>query len=535
MGFFLSIIILWFIRTAKSILFWLYLWQLKEYHIGRFVDHFRTTKGQQIFLNWLFGGKLVLAAGFFIFPAALPAALFVLYFFESAKVLQDTARGVIRKPVFTAKVFFLAAVEFAAAATAAVGLFIFFPASVTHFAFGLLLFDIFAPVFVSAIVLAFQPFAVLARMQVIEKAKRKRTLFPKLVAIGITGSYGKTSTKEFLATILSEKFHVLKTREHQNSEVGVAQCILRDLRPEHEVFVCEMGAYGKGGIKLLCDIAKPKIGILTGINEQHMATFGSQEKIMQTKFELIESLPEEGTAILNFDNDKIKNQIAKIKNKNQKLKKIIFYSIIDSNADIWAEDIHAEKEHVSFLVLTKNGDRSHFRVHVLGAHYVPNLLAAVAAAKELGMTLEEIAQACKKITPQMAGMTMKKGINGATIINATYSANPDGVISHVEYLKIWPGRKLIIMPCLIELGRASKEAHQRIGRKIGEVCDGAIITTKERLDDLKSGAREAGMREESILFLENPKEIFEKIKEFSADVILLEGRLQKSFIELVQK
>ena len=144
-------------------------------------------------------------------------------------------------------------------------------------------------ILIPLLILSFQIPSALWRKNLINKAKQKRLKFKNLLVIGITGSYGKTSTKEFLATILSEKYKVLKTKEHQNSEVGVSQCILNDLKPEHEIFVCEMAAYNRGGIKLLCDIVKPKIGILTGINEQHMATFGSQENIIKTKYELIES------------------------------------------------------------------------------------------------------------------------------------------------------------------------------------------------------------------------------------------------------
>jgi len=153
------------------------------------------------------------------------------------------------------------------------------------------------------------------------------------------------------------------------------------------------------------------------------------------------------------------------------------------------------------------------------------------------MSLEEIARACRKIEPGQSGMQLKKGINGFNIIDATYSANPDGVIAHLEYLKIWPAqrdeplfdlryrsvKKVIIMPCLIELGKASKEVHKRIGQKIGEVCDLAIITTRERFEDIKGGA----IKKENILFIENSKEILEKIKIFCKpeDVVLLESRV----------
>ncbi len=318
--------------------------------------------------------------------------------------------------------------------------------------------------------------AVLARNQIIKKAKIKREGFEDLLVIGITGSYGKTSTKEFLYTILSEKFNVLKTEAHQNSEIGVSQCILNDLKEEHEIFICEMGAYNRGGIKLLCDIAKPKIGILTGINEQHLSTFGSQEKIIKGKYELIESLPEKGLAIFNGGND----YCLELYQNTSKPKRLY-----GKEGDIWPEDIEVAKDSVSFKVFSKDGDKAEFKINLLGSQNVENILGAVCCAKELGMSLKEIARACEKIKPEQGAMKLLKGKNGLNIIDSTYSANPDGVIADLNYLKIWPGRKVIVMPCLIELGRASKEVHKRIGQKIGEVCDLAIITTKDRYKEIR--------------------------------------------------
>jgi len=413
---------------------------------------------------------------------------------------------------------------------------------------GLLAFDIITPLIVSAIIFIFQPLAVLGRNRIIKKAKKKRAEARDLLVIGITGSYGKTSTKEFLATILSEKFNILKTKEHQNTEIGVSQCILNDLQPKHEIFICEMGAYKRGEIKLLGDITKPKIGILTGINEQHLATFGSQENIVKAKYELIESLPEDGLAIFNGDNPYCFELYRKTL-----IKKIVYglqSSISGKPPDIWAHNVKTEKDFVTFKTYSKD-DSADFKVNVFGAQNVLNILGAVAVAKELGMGLEEIARACRKIESGQSGMQLKKGINGFNIIDATYSANPNGLISHLEYLKIWPGKKVIIMPCLIELGKVSKEVHKRIGQKIGEVCDLAIITTKERFKEIKDGASEKGMKDENVLFLENPKEIFKKIKSFCresaeasphlsprsasprsvGDVVLLESRVPKELVD----
>lgn len=532
MIFLYTLVILWFSRTARHILFWLYLWQLKEYHIGRFLDHFRTAKGKQIFLNPLFGAKVFLFFWFFISREFFLRILFFLYLFETGKAAWDFFKKTFLKPVFTPKILILTG---AGLLTESALLVFIFLNTLGYFGLGLLGLDIFGPFIISAIVLLLQPFAVLGRARIIQKAKQKRSAIKNLLVIGVTGSYGKTSTKEFLAAILSEKFKVCKTKAHQNSEVGVSQCILQDLKPEHEILIVEMGAYGKGGIKLLCDITKPNIGIVTGVNEQHLALFGSMENILSAEGggELMESLQKDGIVILNWDNDKIKNQKLNIKNTNQKLK-IIKYST-KSQEDLWAEDITVEKEYVSFRGVARDNDVAQFKVNVLGAHYVSNLLAAAACAKELGMTMIEIAEQCKKITSNMAGMTLKKGVSGVNIIDATYSANPDGVIAHLEYLKVWEGRKAIIMPCLIELGKASREVHRRIGKKIGEVCDLAIITTKERFNDIKLGAMETGMEEESILFLENPKEIFEKINKFAIEesTLLLEGRISRQTTNLL--
>ena len=495
----------WFIRETKAILFWLYLWQLKEYQILRFLAHFRTDRGKKLFFNWLFISKIALllyALLLSFYPKLLPwyfyaAWIFILiffYIFESIKFFIDIILRKIKKPILTQKTLTLISANLIL--TILFAFFLFREIRFIYwFFFGLLSFDIFSPLLISGIVLLFQPITVLLRNRIIKKARKKRGRFKDLIVIGITGSFGKTSTKEFLATILSEKFKVLKTKNHQNSEMGVSQCILNDLKPEHEIFVCEMGTYNRGGIKLISDIIKPKIGVLTGINEQHLATFGSVENIIKTKYELIESLPADGTAFFNA-----KNKYCLELYQKTKIKKCLY----GEAAKFFGEE---------------------------------NLLGAIAVARELGMTEEEISLACQKTEYKLPGIQIKKGINGLTIIDATYSANPDGVIAHLEYLKTFPGKKVIVMPCLIELGKASIEVHKKIGQKIGQICDLAIITTKERFKEIKDYNPPTtllpGGRVPEVLFIENPKEIFKKIKNFceSDDVVLLEGRLPSQLIQ----
>lgn len=517
---------LWFIRTVKAILFWLYLWQLKEYHIGRFVDHFRTAKGKSLILNPILISKYILLVIFLAFflssileflnilsipvPSLLASVLFVamgsaFLLFVSIYVADGVIDGVwklFRKklfiPVFTKKIIILTTVSLALTTLLLVLLFQFSQivyvalrwdlfASLFFLAIGLLLFDLLTPVLISLVILVFQPLAVFGRKLTIQKARQKRAQFKNLTVIGITGSYGKTSTKEFLFAILQKKFRVVKTPEHLNSEVGVSQTILQDLCDDTEIFICEMGAYNKGGIKLLASIAKPSIGVLCGINQQHMATFGSQENIIQAKYELIESLPENGTAFFNSKN----RYCVELYNKTN-IKKVLY------------------------------GQTASFRGE-------ENILGAMAVAKELGMTDEEISGAVKGIDATFPGAKIQKGKDGLTVIDATYSANPDGVIAGLEYLNTFPGKKIIVMPCLIELGKASKEVHKRIGEKIAEVCDLAIITTEDRIEDIQEGVRRTE-KAVPVLFLENPQEIVEKIKSTTneGDVVLLEGRIPPS-------
>ncbi len=560
MNLLLFLIFFWFFRTTKAVLLWIYLWQIKEYRIDRFKAHFSTEKGKRLIANKLLLIKVILVFGFLFSSVLLPFfsflstavflvfLLLILYFLEILKTFKDFFQRKIKKPILTKKTIPILFFTFI--------LFIFIPIFLWQkiyygqviydypplhaFCFWILLIDIFTPIIVSAVILFFQPIAVLWRNKAIRQAKQKREKFKDLLVIGITGSYGKTSTKEFLNVILSQKYKVLKTEGNNNTEIGVANTVLQKLKKEHQIFICEMAAYKIGEIKTICEIAKPKIGILTGINEQHIALFGSQENIIKAKFELIESLPKNGLAIFNGNNKFCQELYLKTQKPKKLCNRFLPIGRNLLQADFWAEDIKIEKEAVNFRFFSKDGDRANFKINLLGAQNIENILTATCCAKELGMSLEEISRIYQTIKPMPGAGKLIKTKNNLNIIDATYSANPNGVISHLDYLKVWSGKKVIVMPCLIELGKASREVHQRIGRKIGEVCDLAIITTKECFENIKNGIESGGNDSRpnlvgivpdrtKILFLEDPEKIFEKIKEFNQpeDIILLEGRMSK--------
>jgi len=541
------IIIFWFFSVFKNALFYLYLWQLKEYQFYRFLDHFRTEKGKRLifnkiiilkifilffFLLFIPFQKTIVIKGFLLF--FLQSILLFIYFAEFFIFLFKIFQKKLKKPVLTKKAILLISLSvFFIFLICAYSIFL---KNILYFGVYLLIFDILSPIIFSLIVLILEPFSILLRKRIMRKAEEKISNFKELITIGITGSFGKTSTKEFLSTILSEKFNVLKTKEHQNSEMGISNCILNELNLNHQVFIAEMGAYRKGGIKMLANIIKPKIGIITGVNEQHLATFGSIENLLSAEGgkELIESLPSDGLVIFNGDNKYLKD----LYKETFILKRVYSVNKLDLEKagiepDFWAEDIKVEKRFIHFTVKNKNNEIEYFTINILGAHNVSNILAAITTAYDFGMSLKEISQACLKIKPEQGSIHLFETKSGLNILDSSYSANPDGVIADLNYLSIYPRKKIIIMPCLIELGKVSKEIHQKIGRKIGEVCDLSIITTKDRYEDIKKGAIESGMKEENIIFDENTDTILKRIKNFVSvgDVVLIEGRVSKELVE----
>lgn len=550
---FLIVSIFWFIWMLKYVLFWLYLWQLKEYHIGRFIDHFRTYKGKKLLFNFEQIFKLVLLL-FLTFSFDLFNFLFAVislfYIAESVIFIRGILNKSVKIPVKTFKILFLTLISFAT-----VILFLFWNSnfSKSEQTSYLLIFDILTPLIISFVVLLFQPFFVFIRNIKLKKAQNKIEKIKSsgnLKIIAITGSYGKTTTKEFLTTILSEKLKVLSTKEHQNSEIGIAKCILEDLSAKgaclpagqgptsggkpYEIFIAEVGAYNKGKVKEVCSMLKPDIGIVTGVNEQHLALFGSLNNLLSAEGgeELAEFLEKDGLLVVNGDNKYCLDLIKKFNGRE----KIYSENKNAINSEIWAESISAHKNFISLLVRSKKGEMADFKVNVLGKQNAQNLLGAILVAKELGMNFAEISEAATRIKQEQAGITLKKTAHGIEVVDSSYSSNPDGVFADLDYFSIFSNKKVIVMPCLIELGKKSSEIHEKIGRKIGEICDMAIITSKDRFKELKEGAVKSGMLEKNILLCDNPREIYSAITLFckSGDAVLLEGRVPSGLINLLK-
>jgi len=564
---YIAFYLFWLLKVNRGILFWLYLWQLKEYHWGRFASHFETAKGKSLFLNPLIAAKLfLLTVGIGIFlHKQLPSGdifslksvydfstgqpekvlVFVVLFFgiyliEGGWTMLCLLKRRLIHPEITAKSALLIFLGHILMFSATLPIFDLFLGEMRliDFAFAqflLVALDLLLPIIVGVLVLVLQPLSVLAKNRTLAKAKSILAQRSDLVVIGITGSYGKSSTKEFLSAILESKYNILKTAANTNTEIGIAQTIVRELKPEHQVFVCEIGAVHKGRIKQVAKAIEPTIGILTGINQQHLGVFGSQQNIIDAKFELLEALPQHGIAIINSDSNFV-NEALDSRKGQMAVHEMVFCSIREKK-NFWAEGIVADKDHFSMAVKDRDGGEAHLMIKIFGSQNVMPMLLAMAAAKELEVPLIDAAVALEKTNFSKFGMQMEKNSGGINVLCSTYSSNPDGVMAHLDYLKLWPGKKGIVMPCLIELGKSSKEIHYNIGQKIAEVCEFAIVTTKERCNDIKKGARDAGMDPKNIIFCEKPLKLKQILKNrlVTDDVILLEGRLSEAAINAIKK
>lgn len=321
----------------------------------------------------------------------------------------------------------------------------------------------------------------LEALQRIGRFQRQRFDIP---LIAITGSNGKTSTKDMLAAVLSARYKVLKTEANFNNEIGLPQTLL-NLNKAHQVAVVEMGMRGQGQIHALAEIALPSVGVITNVGETHIELLGSVENIAKAKAELVEAIGESGLVILNADDKHVKAMSKMTKAK------IIEYGL--QNGDIRAEDIVLDSSGVSFVCQSPKGNFPVF-VPVVGKHNVYNALAAIAVALELGLTPSDIAAGFKSY--KASGMRLSIETKGSyTVINDAYNASPLSMSAAIDTLvEVAPGRKVAVLGDMLELGSIAPEAHRRIGRKLAQQKIDIVVTVGMLAELIADSAREYGLR-----------------------------------------
>jgi len=372
-----------------------------------------------------------------------------------------------------------------------------------------------------------KPFEDAINLYYYRDAQKKISGMSNLTVIGITGSYGKTSTKHVIYKILSKQFNVLMTPGSYNTTMGVVKVVRNSLKPTHEIFIAEMGAKSTGDIEEICELVKPKYGILTSIGPQHLESFKTIENVKKAKFELIDSLPEDGVGFENIDDENIQTL------PNPKCK-VVGYGINDLKAGFRAENIKFNSRGSSFDVVTPDGTKKNFQTKLLGKHNIYNILSGVAIAWEMGMDIDTISYAVKDLGPVEHRLQLRQMPNGITIIDDAYNSNPVGSKMALEVLAHMDGeKKIMITPGMIELGDQEYELNRLFGEYAAAACDYIILVGGKQTLPIQEGLRDKKFPSEKVFVALNLDEGFKhlNIVATTGSVVLIENDLTDDYNE----
>jgi len=335
--------------------------------------------------------------------------------------------------------------------------------------------------------------------------------------VGITGSVGKSTTKEMVAEVLSTKYRTLKSPGNLNNEIGLPLTILR-LSTGHERAVLEMGFYVPGEIAFLCDIALPQIGVVTNIGTVHAERAGSQEAIARGKAELVQALPPapEGVAILNFDDPWVRQM-------EERTKARVFFYGLSREANLWADNVVGlGLEGIRFR-LHYQGETLHVRIPLIGRHSVHTALRAAAVGLAEGMNWQEILEGLNQGHTQLR-LAAVRSQTGALLLDDTYNASPESMLAALNLLDELEGRKVAVLGDMLELGPYERGGHEMVGLRAAQVAS-ILLTLGERAHQIAEAARRAGMKKSSILEFNEFEPLMDWLKTnlTKEDAVLIKG------------
>ena len=390
-------------------------------------------------------------------------------------------------------------------------------------AFILVLLYAFSPLLVLLANLINKPVELSINKHYTNDAKKILAACPDLTIIGVTGSYGKTSVKYYLNTLLRAKYNVLMTPESYNTPMGVVKTIRGSLKATHEIFICEMGAKWVGDIKELCDIVHPQHGVITSIGPQHLESFKTLDAVKSTKFELADALPADGMLFLNGDDRNIKDYGCK--------RPAITYSV-EGDGDYVAYDLSVSEKGTSFRVRTKDGETERYSTRLIGRHNVLNIVGAIAISHKLGIPLSDLKGQVRKLegVPHRLELSEK---NGVTIIDDAYNSNPSGTKAALEALSLFDGYKILVTPGMVELGEKQDELNREFGRNAAKVCDYVVLVGKKQAVPIKAGLLDEKYDENKIFVASTINEalahVYSLANHGKKKVILLENDLPDNY------
>ncbi|MBI1279451.1 MAG: hypothetical protein GC179_15080 [Anaerolineaceae bacterium] len=378
---------------------------------------------------------------------------------------------------------------------------------------GLLIF-LCAPLFLIGGNLLMQPVEAFFRQRFINKAKDVLAEINPVV-VGITGSYGKTTTKNYVSHILSGRYKTYPTPKSYNTLMGVCIAINNDLANDHSVeyFICEMGAYIPGEIKQIADLTHPTISIVVEVGPQHLERFGTLENIATAKYEIIKALPPDGLGVFNWDNPYVRQMYERDYPKTRlAVSRMVDPANVPAGGPRFvANEISESLDGLRFKVTdTQTGDCESFETTLLGEHNVTNVLLATAVAIHEGMKLRDVAYRVRALKPAESRLVKQTTAQGITIINDAYSANPAGVVSALKVLALHnTGKRLLITPGMVELGQLHEQENKKLGKEAAQYATDIILVGAEQTAPINAGLDEAGFPDDHLHVVEKLAEAIE--------------------------
>lgn len=513
---------LWFFSAVADYSDFCYVWQWKDYRLDRMRDFMSTEHGRDFWKKYILLWRSLIVIVIFLWPinsiSTTKYFLIALFGFEFLRNSNHLIKHKLIHPIFTKKAILIMMLSISMEGL----LFVVTKDWTLLLLFMVLRFFILSIVSVLLII----PSNIIKRYFIYQAGQKIRKQ-KKLIVIGITGSYGKTSVKTFLAHILNNKFWVLKTPKNTNTEIGIAMFILKTDLSNVDVFVVEMGAYKIGEIKLMCDMVKPNIGVLTAITDQHLSLFGDITQTQKAKYELLRALPKNGLAVVNIDNKYCREFLPELE-----AKVATFGVDSDLAPACLIKDVTADMDSVSCSGLM--WDKAwHLNTPLVGAHNAVNLAPCILIAHHLSMTDAEIVEQCK--TLELPDKTMQIYHYGQSIIiDDSYNANYDGFCAALDTLSAFTSKfKIVITNGIPELGTKSLEIHEKLGEEVAYTSDILVVVNKDFYEPLKKGV---GEKFKTKVYLidqaEKLKNFIDEFKDKDA-VILIESRIPQSVYDQI--
>lgn len=469
-----------FISTKKAI----HMFQQNRYEIGRFRQWQKHNVTQTYPLYVMISWFIIAVVSLIIKPFTLRAFLIIMVLgLQTINILNKNKYKTVIKPlVYTSRVK-RQIFTFAIIYLIFIMLSILFIDNYFVYILALFAFDIYQMHIISLVSIINSPLENMFKHRFMNKAQKKLQHNKFTTTIGITGSYGKTSSKNIINDVLSKRFYCLATPASYNTPLGISITLNDSLLPIHEMFICEMGADKVGEITELFNFVKPTVGVVTSIGEQHLMTFKSLENIINEKMQMVELMDADGLVVLNRDEKYIREY-----NITSQAKQV-WYGI-EHDADIMASDIEYSKDGSKFKVKIEN-EYYDFETKLLGLHNIYNILSAIAIGRHFKVSIKDLQIAIKQLHFIPHRLEVKKQ-NDYTIIDNAFNSNPVSSKMSLDVLSRMPNKRICITPGMIDLGVKQDFYNKEFGKYFIDRCDFVILVGRKQTKAIYEGLEESG-------------------------------------------